>query len=310
VGRHVVEARSDGGLYRFRGQVLIRVGGEHRLRAALRFVGGHLTLTSRPSAARVTVDGRDLGRTPLQRVPLAAGEHRLELSAPGHLTTTRQLLLEPGGHTTHELVLQPEVPLLPAAPAGAVQQVPAPAAPPPPGPKNSIALQAMAGPSWASYGDPGAEVGVAAQFGVAGGYLWRWRRLGLLADLSLLGAPAVDTSGGQRRTAWFLSVLAGAELRYYPWPVLWAGLRLGAGVTTLLGAEAGGYFLQDASEASGAFASVALRPALTVGWRAYKGLLLILTPIALDYSPRPADLSPNIKRLLRISVTAGVGWQI
>jgi formylglycine-generating enzyme required for sulfatase activity len=57
-----------------------------------------LELSSRPTGANVSLDGRYMGKTPIQ-VPVAVGkDHRMSLSRAGYQTENRQLRLDNPGH--------------------------------------------------------------------------------------------------------------------------------------------------------------------------------------------------------------------
>ena len=69
--------------------------------AALRFafepLGGLATITSRPvSPAQVAVDGLEVGSTPIENLALSAGNHTIEVSAPLHLSFSKEITIEPG----------------------------------------------------------------------------------------------------------------------------------------------------------------------------------------------------------------------
>jgi hypothetical protein len=54
-----------------------------------------LTVQSEPAGASVTVDGRAAGDTPIS-VDLSAGTHEVAVAAPGHASTQKKIILEPG----------------------------------------------------------------------------------------------------------------------------------------------------------------------------------------------------------------------
>ena len=56
---------------------------------------GSLLVDSRPPGARVTVDGRDVGVTPVT-VPVAAGEHSVRFEMAGYQPVTATARVEPG----------------------------------------------------------------------------------------------------------------------------------------------------------------------------------------------------------------------
>ncbi|MCD6360314.1 MAG: PEGA domain-containing protein [Armatimonadetes bacterium] len=57
---------------------------------------GSLTLISTPSGARVWLDGREVGNTPLEISHVTAGNHVLEVTKSGHLTDRRTVEVLPG----------------------------------------------------------------------------------------------------------------------------------------------------------------------------------------------------------------------
>jgi hypothetical protein len=72
---------------------------------------GELEVTTEPSGAVLTVDGREVGRTPLSEpIRLAAGTHKIAASLDGRPTVERAVAIGQGRH--HEVVLQlPPLPL-------------------------------------------------------------------------------------------------------------------------------------------------------------------------------------------------------
>jgi len=60
-------------------------------------LGGILSVRSIPvEAASVTIDGRDVGKTPLDGIELSAGEHTVKVSAVRHLPFSKTLVVKPG----------------------------------------------------------------------------------------------------------------------------------------------------------------------------------------------------------------------
>ena len=59
-------------------------------------VATSLSIETRPPGARVRVDGRDVGVTPLTVSPLSPGSHRLELQLPGYRLWSSTLTLTAG----------------------------------------------------------------------------------------------------------------------------------------------------------------------------------------------------------------------
>lgn len=270
-----------------------------------------------PGAA-VLLDGKpwaSAGSVPMERA-LSSGEHTVRIHKEGYTDLERTLTLQPG--QTERLVanLQPVPPPVTAPAASAPDDKPdSPASQPkvkpgesekPPG--SGLFVMAMMGPAWADY-DRDVDVGVGLQFGARAGWLWRRGRIGLHLDATALFYQVDDQSpGGQ--AAWFITFLGGVGARFYFWQDLWAGLRFGAGVTTLQGAAlTSGLFFGDAAVVDGAFAMLALRPEVTAGWTLGKGLSVYLTPFALDYSPAHEKLT-GVGHIMRFHVGMGAGWQM
>jgi len=81
-GRHVLQVLTR--LKSFERTIQVEPGKETRLRAVLAPVRGRLTVRSRPPGARVTVDGKPIGETPVTVDPLPAGPHAVEVAKPGY----------------------------------------------------------------------------------------------------------------------------------------------------------------------------------------------------------------------------------
>jgi hypothetical protein len=80
---------------------------------------GQLGVTTEPSGARVTVDGADIGTTPLSAVvKVVAGTHVVSASRPGAATVTRVVTLTEGQQETVNLAL-PDLPVASAPAEGA-----------------------------------------------------------------------------------------------------------------------------------------------------------------------------------------------
>lgn len=68
-----------------------------------------LKLTSSPTGARVLVDGKPIGQTPLER-NLALGNHKLVLELPGRPAETRKVTAKKGEPLTLDVTFAPEPP--------------------------------------------------------------------------------------------------------------------------------------------------------------------------------------------------------
>ncbi len=66
-----------------------------------------IAITSEPSGAIVRVDGRQRGVTPLSRLEVDAGSHRLEIEHTYYAPYVEGLTLRRGDHLEREISLQP-----------------------------------------------------------------------------------------------------------------------------------------------------------------------------------------------------------
>ncbi len=118
-GPHEVILYLDGfGAYRQRvdgpgGRIFVDLGAEHGVGLGL------VTVSSIPPDARVEVDGRRVGLTPLE-IPLEAGNHTLRLVREGYKDAEQSVAVEPGGRREVSVVLDPRegAILVIASPAG------------------------------------------------------------------------------------------------------------------------------------------------------------------------------------------------
>lgn len=106
-GPHVIEVRADG-LETHSQQVLIRAGERQTISARLQpeVSTGVLTLVTTPTGANVSVDGEPRGRSPIAGLDLSAGEHIVEVSAPGHQPVTQVVTIETGGRRALTIALE------------------------------------------------------------------------------------------------------------------------------------------------------------------------------------------------------------
>jgi hypothetical protein len=100
--REVLEARDDGWVREHRGEI------ERALEEAHAHIGV-LELTGTPFGATVSLDHRRVGTLPLPRpLRVSTGAHLLEVTAPGHLSVVRQVMLNPGTPTQETVALRRE----------------------------------------------------------------------------------------------------------------------------------------------------------------------------------------------------------
>ena len=95
VGRCVVEAQTEDGLYRTQTETVVRQGTTAVVALTLDFVGARLKVGSAPLGAKVTVDGEAAGEPPLV-LELTPGSHTVTIGAPGHESRQWSLDLKPG----------------------------------------------------------------------------------------------------------------------------------------------------------------------------------------------------------------------
>jgi hypothetical protein len=107
IGKHRLAVATADGLYRHAQEVLIGAVHAVTVNARLELLGGHLEVTSVPSGARVLVDGRELGRTPLRAAVLPAGRHQLEVLLAGHIDQVRAFELRARETARVSVTLQP-----------------------------------------------------------------------------------------------------------------------------------------------------------------------------------------------------------
>ncbi len=117
VGKHRVLLLSADELDRYEVELLVEVGKSYSIQGKLKFVGGKLTVATKPDKAKVLLDGKQIGVTPLKEARVAAGDHELRLELEGHEAQTRKLKLAEGGSVALELTLKPPAPAEPPKPA-------------------------------------------------------------------------------------------------------------------------------------------------------------------------------------------------
>jgi len=105
VGRHRVEVRSADGKLGYAQDVTVQLKKPCMVDMVLEPYVGTLTVRSTPSGAAVLVDGQQKGVTPLERSPLAAGEHRVTVRLEGHRDWTRAVKVSKGAEETEDIKL-------------------------------------------------------------------------------------------------------------------------------------------------------------------------------------------------------------
>jgi hypothetical protein len=67
---------------------------------------GAIDVDSRPRGARVTIDGRVVGVTPLHAGDLSPGRHEVSIALPGYRVVTTRTLVEAGRAATIRVSLE------------------------------------------------------------------------------------------------------------------------------------------------------------------------------------------------------------
>ena len=134
VGKHRLVLKTADGLYLKETEVVVWYGKEYQIKGPLEFLGGRLSVSSVPPGARVLVDGKEAGTTPINALELSAGDHDLRLELEGHDAHTTRLTLVAGKSLSKEINMA-TTPAAPApAPEPASQPVKAPVVPETPAP--------------------------------------------------------------------------------------------------------------------------------------------------------------------------------
>lgn len=71
---------------------------------------GTLVLSANVERAKVAIDGRAKGYTPLQPIPIAPGDHDVVVAKEGYVDFHQKVEVEPGGESNVEVVLKKPVP--------------------------------------------------------------------------------------------------------------------------------------------------------------------------------------------------------
>ena len=125
VGTHKVAVSSLDRMFVQASELVIKAGGTTTFTAKLAFVGSRLTITSRPAGARLLVDGKEQGITPLKGHALRPGDHKVELVLAGYQPSARNVTTRKGESLTLDLELKASEAAVAATPTE-----PSPAEPP------------------------------------------------------------------------------------------------------------------------------------------------------------------------------------
>jgi hypothetical protein len=157
---------------------------------------GHLSLTSEPAGATVTVDGvAQEGQTPME-LKLPPGPHKLLITAAGHVPQELEVQAAGGEKLERQVTLAPEPPPEPP-PAPAVEPAPAPPPPPPPAPEPRSKV-----PAYVTLGIAGAGAIVGTIFGL--------KALSAKSDFD--DNPTEDNADEVERNALFADIAFGVAI--------------------------------------------------------------------------------------------------
>ncbi len=106
VGAYKLEVRSVDGMSSLTADVVIHADQETDIKGKLEFVGCKLTVASQPEGARVLVNGKELGVTPLKDASIPAGEHEIRVEKDGFEPHVAKLSAKKGGSVPLALTLK------------------------------------------------------------------------------------------------------------------------------------------------------------------------------------------------------------
>ena len=155
VGSHKLVLRTADNLYYQELVLVVWHGKEYPIKGTLTFKGARLTVTSEPPGAKVIVDGKEVGVTPLKPLDLSAGDHELRVELEGHEAHDDKVTLVVGKEMARVINLKAHKPPEPpptSAPVNPVEPVKAPPPPPPPRRKLPILTMVCAGVAVAAGG--------------------------------------------------------------------------------------------------------------------------------------------------------------
>lgn len=95
---HTVEARTERGDVVASERVIAEAGGSHEVALRVENVNATVRVSSRPSAAMISLDGVEVGRTPIE-LAVVPGEHEIRLALAGYREETELVRLENAGET-------------------------------------------------------------------------------------------------------------------------------------------------------------------------------------------------------------------
>ncbi len=270
-----------------------------------------LQVESNVQGADVILDGERICSTPL-RVKLEPGKHYLLINKDGYRSVERTI------EAKQDAVLQVTINLIPLFPVS--EKKPKALETPIESRKSTFKKSAffiygILGPAFVDYGNDFLSSGAAIELGFKIGYYWRGKNIGLDIDATGLYTPVTDQTGTTEIRSSFFSLLWGLGMRVFLKQDVWMGLRFAVGPSFLSGTNKDSFFFRDPqnpdklAHVSGIFTNIAIRPEVTLGWEVHQGLTFLLSPIAIDYSPRLKEFNPYVNQIYRYHFALGLGWQ-
>ncbi len=290
----------------------------------------------------VEVDGRARGRTPMSRLRLVAGNHRITLRKPGFRPVQTTVHVVPGQTTPVPVALTPEGPA--PAPASPAPTSPAPTSPAASSPVASSPAASSAGyapplltdpalpplaPAFQAPGPAGAspieigllfsggvwttgigETGTTLGAAVGGAYRLPYRLLGKGLTLHVGPRVTVNTISDLGRTAYATGFLVAPQVRLEVVPRrVRASFELGTGLLVVWGLLPRSMVLiPESSEVTGGLSTFALRPVLSFEYLLGPDIAFLMG-MAAAWSPRP-DPAFRQRFLVRIDFAVGLSWAL
>lgn len=276
----------------------------HKLIAAILRRPATLMVVTRPGGAKVWINQKlQTWPTPLT-ISVPPGRVSIRVVLPGYRVHRQQAVARPGAPLNLVITLDKKSPVL----------VPPPGVSPDPGqPKpwerSAGFLELAGGLKKSVYQGVDAQPQINYSVTLSGGY---GLRMGARWRLDLGARLFVSTiDDGEILTLLDVSALAGVRVTLYR--RLFLTVRVGLGLATFLGVWHGSFFFNGAYTAADAvpksYASVHLWGGLSLGYRVWRRLSLLLTFAAVDYIPPVGHLkddAPNLKYIFRYNAHLGV----
>ncbi len=278
----------------------------HKLIAAIQRRPATLMVVTRPKGAKVWVNEKlQTWPTPMT-ISVPPGKVRLRISLPGYRVHRQEALARPGAPLN--LVVTLEKQSQSTTPPPVAGRVPRGRAKP--WERNAGFLELSGGLKKPVYKGIDAQPRLNYSVTVSGGYGIRMGRRFTLELGARLFVSTIDD--GEILTLLDASALVGLRVTLYR--RLFLALRAGLGMATLLGVKHDSFFFHPgdfspADDVPSSYASVHLWGGLSIGYRVWRRLSLLLTVAALDYIPAVGHLrddARDLKYIFRYNFHFGV----